>query len=154
MDMNVEYAAGWRPEEGDVLVGTVTSVDLGHSNWGGSYPIITVDPGEGEDAVAVHCFHTGLKQRVMALKPMRGEVIGFQYKGKQPHKTDRTKEVAVYVVKVKGRDADVWGALAGESAPAPIATQPHPTEAPVDTSDFAPRDPERAQTNDDDDIPF
>lgn len=152
-DFNTEYADGWRPEEGDVLVGKVLTVDLGFSPQSGThYPIVTVQPEDGGDPVAIHGFHMALKQRFMALKPVRGETIGVQYKGKEPHKTDRTKTVAVYVVKVKGRDADVWGTLGAAAAPAlpPQGFQPH---APVDTSDFAPR-PSQRPADDDDDIPF
>jgi hypothetical protein len=166
--MDMEYAGGWVPSEGDVLVGTVIGLDIGWSKYpkpnGSNYPIITVSAKDGSTSdgesiagedVAVHCFHVGLRNKLITLKPMLGEEIGVQYKGKRPSRTDPTNEVAQYVVRIKGRTADVWGAL----APQVQVQQPQtpasgggftPHDVPADTSDFAPA----AQTDDTDDIPF
>lgn len=143
-----ENAEGWRPDEGAVLIGRVVKVDLGWSDYTGShYPIVTVQPAQG-DPVAVHGFHTALRARLMMLKPMAGETIGFRYHGKRPTKDGR-RDVATYTVKVKGRDADVWGTLGTAAPPQPAAgfTPRTVADTPVPSaSELTPVD--------DDDIPF
>lgn len=136
-EMDLTQAEGWRPEPGDTLIGRVLTVDKGWSNYGGHfYPIVTVKPESGGAPVAVHCFHQGLMARMRDLRPQQGERIGFHYKGKQPVKSDPSRSVAVYVVKVDGRDADIWDSIPGEPGRSP---------APVQGS---------LDTNADDDIPF
>lgn len=103
--MNLDYAEGWKPDAGDVLVGRVTSVDAGWSDFmSGNYPIVTVQPEDGSAPVAVHCFHTALLNRVLNLRPVVGDRIGIKYDGTVPHQTVKGKTVAKYVVKVEGKD--------------------------------------------------
>lgn len=142
-----ENAAGWRPDEGAILVGRVVKVDLGWSDYTGShYPIVTVQPDQG-DPVAVHAFHTALRARLTMLKPMAGEKIGFKYHGKRPTKDGR-RQVATYTVKIEGRDADVWGALSAAPPTPPAGFTPRTVEdTPIPpTSELTPVE--------DDDIPF
>lgn len=141
--MDFDYAEGWRPNPGDVIVGVVTDISMGHNEWG-SYPIVTVKPDDGE-AVAIHAFHTSLMNQFTELQPRQGETIGVAFKGKQRTK-DGKREVAVYRVKVKGRTADVWGALSNQRPPQP----PIPTDIPATVEDFAPS----GAPAPDDDIPF
>lgn len=113
-NMDLSYAEGWRPEEGDVLVGTVTEVGVGFSNFGGNYPIVTVQPEErGAEPVAVHCFHVALQSRMLGLRPRVGERIGIKYEGQRPHKSQPGQTVAVYIVKIDGRTdtSEVWDRL-------------------------------------------
>lgn len=138
--MDFEYAEGWRPKDGDTLIGRVTDLSMGNSEYG-SYPIVTVQPEDG-DAVAVHCFHTSLNNQMQQIRPRVGETVGIKFKGKTKTK-DGKREVAVYVVKVKGRTVDVWG----QAAP----LTPPPPDIPATVEDFAPS-PGNAAT--DDDIPF
>lgn len=145
--MELSYAEGWRPEEGDTLIGRVTEVATGRSQFGGGgkYPIITVQPEEGAP-VAVHCFHAALKARVLDLKPMPGERIGVKFVGKRPHKTDPSLTVADYIVKVEGRTTtDAYAGMEEPAAPR--------TDVPVNPQDFAPASP-ASQAQADDDIPF
>lgn len=145
--MNLDYAPGWRPEEGDKVIGRITDIAMGRSNYGNRrYPIITVDDEEN-GPVAVHCFHAALYNRMMELRPKVGERIGVQFKGIEPHKTEPSQTVAQYVVRIDGRSADVFGALAAE-APAPRVE----SDVPADVSDFAPAP--SADKPADDDIPF
>lgn len=160
MTDSIEYAEGWRPEEGETLIGEVTGLDIGWSKYpppsGSQYPIVTVRDEDSGAEVAVHCFHAALRSKMTTLRPVLGERIGIQYKGKRASKTDPSQEVAVYVVKVQGRTADVWGSLApAQPSQAPVPTHggftPHPTsDVPADASDFAPQ----GATDDTDDIPF
>jgi hypothetical protein len=154
--MDLEYAKGWKPEEGDVLVGTVTNVDFGWSEYRGEYPIITVQPEGGGDPVALHCFHDALFNRMSSLRPGIGERIGVQYKGKAPSKSNPRNTVARYVVRIDGRSTDPWaGRTQPERQARPAAVPPtgapvDAPDAPADASDFAA--PNAAPA--DDDIPF
>lgn len=107
----LDYAEGWNPSEGDVLIGTITDLGLGWSDWrGGNYPIVTIQPdrdGAGNELapVALHCFHHSLFARVTALRPIVGERIGVKFKGKSKTK-DGKRTVAQYVVRIEGRSAE------------------------------------------------
>lgn len=145
--MDLTYAEGWRPTEGDTVVGKVTDLAMGASQFG-RYPIVTIAPDGGGDAVAVHAFHVGLKNRLAELRPQVGERIGIKYVGKRPVKSNPSQEVAVYIVKMERAPAGVWDQVAGENAP--VVTAP-PSDVPVNADDFAPQ----AQLQQgDDDIPF
>ena len=147
--MDLSYAKGWRPEEGDTIIGVVADVAMGRSSQGAQrmYPIITITPDDGGEAVAVHCFHAALHNRMLELRPQVGERIGIQFKGMAEHKTNPNQTVAQYVARIEGRSADVWGALTAQDAA--IRPQRSTSDTPADVSDFAP-----PTVADDDDIPF
>lgn len=143
--MELSYAEGWRPEEGDTIIGTVTDIGIGSSAYGGTYPIVTVEVQDTGKEVAVHCFHAALRSRMLELRPEVGERIGVKYVGQEPHKTQPGKTVAKYIVKIDGRGAaNVWGNLAADT-PRSDVPEPAPEEfTPARTTTVA----------DDDDIPF
>lgn len=152
MDMN--YASGWKPDEGDTLIGTVVSIDFGWSNYtNAEYPIVTVQP-EGTDKpdarVAVHCFHTALLNRIMSLRPTEGERIGIQYKGKEPSKDNPRNTVAKYVVRLD-RKGDPWAGRARPEQQARPAQAPPESDIPASAEDFTDA---RPASPGDDDIPF
>jgi hypothetical protein len=72
---------GWRPQPGDSLVGTLIDVEERESDYGGVYPMLIIETDDG-DEVAVHCFHTVLKNEVARQKPASGDRIGIRYKGR------------------------------------------------------------------------
>lgn len=103
MGLDKDYAEGWRPTTGDTVIGEVTDIDTGYSEYNQtSYPIITVKRTGSDELVALHCFHDVLRKRILQLQPQIGETLGVMYKGKKPSKDGR-REIAVYAVKVKGR---------------------------------------------------
>lgn len=132
----MEYAQGWRPQEGDTIIGVVAELGRGYSEYrdaNDGYPIVTltletdaqvadgtkVSPGE---QVSVHCFHTALENKVKELRPVTGERIGFTYKGEVPSK-DGKRTYHSYVVRMPGRNqADFWGDTPSPAAPAPVTT--------------------------------
>lgn len=135
--LDAGYAEGWRPDEGAVLIGRVSDVGMGFSTFtNGNYPIVTVEPEGGGEPVAVHGFHAGLFSQLTQLRPVVGERIGFKYVGKRPHKTDKSKSVAVYNVRIEGRSADVWGQLAPPAPSGFAPAQPAPEAAPDDDIPF------------------
>lgn len=105
---------GWRPEEGDVLVGTVLDVTKGWSDYTNDfYPIVVIQPkGKDKPAVSVHAFHAVLRNRLVELRPVAGETIGIKFGGVVKSK-DGKRDISTYNVKVEGRTADVWGDLGG-----------------------------------------
>jgi hypothetical protein len=88
----------WRPQPGDVLVGSVLDVGERESKFGGSYPTVTVETAAGE-LVIVHAYHTVIRDELAQLQPATGERIGFAYHGRGPEGYHR------YRVKVERRSA-------------------------------------------------
>jgi hypothetical protein len=73
---------GWKPDPGDKIVGRIVDVGERDSDYGGSYPVLTVrpEPDEGVD-IAVHGFHTVLKNELAKLEPRVEERIAIKYLG-------------------------------------------------------------------------
>lgn len=169
-DMQNTDAEGWRPESGDMLIGTVEDIDIGWSDFRGEYPILTIRAGEGTqsanvnpgEVVKVHCFHDVLFSRVQTLRPVPGETVGVQFHGKHPHKTKPSQTVSRYTLKVQGRGADaaaLYDRLGSGRTRTPQRQQERAagagftqrSDVPVDTRDF---EPQGTLPQDDDDIPF
>jgi hypothetical protein len=72
-------AEAWKPEEGAKLIGTVVETDERESKHG-NYPLVVVETDDG-DEIAVHCFHTVLKNEVERKRPEPGDLIGIVYRG-------------------------------------------------------------------------
>lgn len=164
-DMNFELAPGWRPAEGDVIVGKVTDLARQRSNVNEQayYPIITVTvespvtvaAGENEtrtaetgESVAVHCFHGVLKARIIELRPEVGDRLGIKFLSQ----TVRDKNAKggntpnVYVVKVEGKQVDIYSGM----------THPYEDAPTVNTQDESKpvNSQETVSDLEDDDIPF
>lgn len=77
-------AEGWRPEPGDVVIGVVDEVTSREGDYG-PYPLIVIEQEDGE-LVAVHAFHTVLKNEIEAQAPSVGDEIGVKYLGTQEPK--------------------------------------------------------------------
>ncbi len=132
---------GWRPEPGDMLVGTVAAVSRAWSDWSNSfYPLVTIKDEDGKHT-DVHAFHHTLKSRLMEVKPKVGERIEVVYEGKTKTK-DGKREVAVYRVTFPDATGEeVWSSLDEQDSRAARAARPQ-SEIPVDTDGL------------DEDIPF
>lgn len=137
----LQESEGWRPEDGDVLTGTVHAVSKAWSDWTNEfYPLVTVKTADGA-LVDVHAFHATLKARLMELRPEVGSEIEVAYLGKRPTK-DGKREVAVYKVTVPGETgANTWDALDRQQTVNARAAVTG--DVPADTSGLG-----------DDDIPF
>lgn len=133
-------ARAWRPDQDDpdLLVGEVVDIDSGSSDYQGVYPILTVRKEDGEE-VAVHAFHTVLKNELVRQRPKAGERIGIKFLGEQPTKPGSPyKSFIGYRVKVDrvGGDYD-WSQVGAEPEPeaAPLPPGPEPT-SPVGDDDI------------------
>lgn len=72
-------AEAWRPEPGEILSGTIVSIDMRASEYG-PYPGVTVKPLGGEPVV-FHAFRTVAKNELKRLKPSVGDMIAVAYLG-------------------------------------------------------------------------
>ena len=125
-------AVGWKPEEGDLLIGEVVGLSRGWSDYKDAfYPIVTIKPNDGSDPVAVHGFQFVLEDRFTALKPMVGEEIGIKVGPKVPTK-DGKRSVQTYTVKMN-RSEDIWSDLTGPRQQAAPVVQ---TQTPAEDEDI------------------
>ena len=123
---------GWRPKDGDVLIGSVTEVTRGWSDYADEYyPIVVVQPKGDGPPVAVHAFHQVLKNRLTELRPRIGEELGIKYVG-QTRSKDGKRTITVYIVKVNGRDntAEVWDSV--DATPRVASDIPTDDDIPFD----------------------
>ncbi len=72
--------ATWRPEPGDQIAGTVLSVEMNTSEYG-DYPVIELDVPAGP-IVAVHAFHTVLRNQIDRAGCERGDFFASRYEGR------------------------------------------------------------------------
>ena len=115
-------APAWRPdqEDADLLVGTVVDIDRGTSEYE-PYPLLTIEKEDGSGQVAVHAFHTVLKNELIRQQPQIGERIGIKFLGEQATKPgSRFKSFIGYRVKVDR--------AAGNFDWATIGAEPDPTD--------------------------
>lgn len=145
MDLDTQFAAGWRPIEGSVIIGVVTEVNKGWDNYRESfYPIVTVKQDNDEET-AIHCFHAVLKNRILELQPNIGEKIGVKCLGKKPNKNNPRNSTMIYTVKVEGRGVtNPYSGMSGRERKPISAKTPN-----VDLHDR-----ETEEETDPDDIPF
>lgn len=121
-EAEVGDAPGWKPEEGDLLIGTVSGLSKGWSDYKqGFYPIVTITPELDKcnpeprsdslpgEPIAVHGFQFVLEDRFSSLKPMPGERIGIKVGPKVPTK-DGKRTVQTYTVKME-RTEDIWSEI-------------------------------------------
>lgn len=76
-----EYAIGWKPTPGDKVGGKVISVDARDGSYG-VYPIVTLED-EGGTQVAVHAYHTVLRQKLAKRRPKVGDELEITYIGRK-----------------------------------------------------------------------
>lgn len=146
-------AAGWLPEPGDKLIGEVTELSAGYSdyraktnNGNGTYPIITVKVTEPSQSagkavtagteISVHGFQHILYDRFMSLRPALGEVVEIECGGKRPTR-DGSQSVVLYKCRVRGREGtsgwdDLFGPPPGRHGAPPAGVDPMTGELAAD----------------------
>lgn len=141
--VEVGEAPGWKPEVGDVLIGTVSDLSTGWSDYKNAYyPIVTIDPeldncipnpprsdAEPGSPIAVHGFQFVLEDKFTALRPAQGERIAIKMGPQIPTK-DGKRSVQTYTVKMD-RAEDIWSKVqsprtSAEQAPTRSAQQSIP----------------------------
>jgi hypothetical protein len=117
-----ELPEGWRPDEGSTIIGPVTELTTGWSDQQQSYyPIVVIHDELTDKDIAVHCFHFALKEKVTTLRPTVGERIGIRMGAKVPLKSNPSRSVQTYTVKIDGRTEDIWDKVDNPRVAAPAA---------------------------------
>jgi len=119
--LEADLAPAWRPDKDDsaVLVGEIVDIDEGTSDYD-PYPLLTIRQDDGTE-LAVHAFHTVLKNELIRQRPKIGERIGIKYLGEQPTKPgSKFKSFIGYKVKVDRAAAEFdWSKIGAEAEPEP-----------------------------------
>jgi hypothetical protein len=107
-----DFAPGWRPEPMDTVTGEVTAVDMAENQYG-PYPVVTVKHDNSGELVAIHGFHTVLRNAFERIRPMPGARIAVRYLGEVTEdKSGRKLSQSYYGYQVRALDQsadDVWG---------------------------------------------
>lgn len=114
-----EPAPGWRPEPGDKVIGTIVEISEAPGTDFGAYPLITIEQDDGTE-IAVHAFHSVLRNELESKQPSEGDRIGIRYAGKVAGKSGGRDYESYRVVleRVTPRATDT---------PAPAASTPAPS---------------------------
>lgn len=78
--IRIRSAAAWRPSPGDMVDGRVVKLLARESDFG-LYPIVVIDTGD-VNYVAVHAFHTILRDALRELKTKPDDELVIVYQGK------------------------------------------------------------------------
>lgn len=119
-------APGWRPNPGDKVAGTISGISHRTSDYGqGDYPIITLRTAAGP--VAIHCFHTVLKNEIAGVAPQLGDELAVKYEGLKQPKNGAGKGYESYRVAHRSLRGVDWSGQANaarnEATSAGIPTQ-------------------------------
>jgi spore germination protein YaaH len=135
-------AEGWMPKPGDMVTGDITDIDFFTGDYG-TYPILTIMDEETGDEIAVHCFHTVLKNEIAKKQPAVGDYCGIVYHGKKEGKRGggSYESYRVRFERVTGFEEPKWDTMQKEA-------RDEMQEQGIDSQTEATAPPE------DDDIPF
>lgn len=109
--MMLRQAPAWRPEPKTTICGEVIGLRMGSSDFG-SYPIVIYRNLLTNEIIAVHAFHTILRNKLAELKTDIGKQQWITYLGKQASRTRKDKdgepgEYHNYDVENAGEDAGI-----------------------------------------------
>lgn len=81
---DVATAKAWMPQPGDDVTGVMRHV-AGRTTEYGTYPVVYLEPVDEEgnigEMIAIHAFHTTLKDGLKELAPARGSTLRIIYHG-------------------------------------------------------------------------
>ena len=113
-EVAIRTAPAWRPEPGANITGYVARLSIRQTEYG-THLVMTLNTADG--FVAVHCFHSVLKNAVYDLKPSVGDKVAVYYHGKIERGEDKPSYHSYTVV-----DPDAptetefsWDAVAGDT---------------------------------------
>ena len=72
-------------EAGESVVGTLVELTLRDSDYGDPYPLVVVETSDGRE-VAVHGYHSVLRNRLLELDPRTGDELGIKCLGARTSK--------------------------------------------------------------------
>ena len=94
------YPESWRPEVGEILVGTIVRYETGSTNYG-SYPICVVRDEQSGAERSVWLLHAVLRDEFEKQKPLPGERCGIK------RLPDSDKNYKRYVVRIDRDQPDL-----------------------------------------------
>lgn len=115
-----DFAEAWRPEVGDVVEGKISSLSVGHSDYG-QHPIIELTKEDGT-RVAIHAFHTTLRNKLAEVKPKVGNTLAVKYFGEVEPKSGKGPSYHKYLVKSDAVTEFNWDAMSTD-LPQPVAAE-------------------------------
>jgi hypothetical protein len=103
-------------------------VRIGPDEFGSPYPLLEVETDDGE-VVAVHAFHTVLKNELAKKRPDVGDRVGIKYLGTPPGKNYESYRVVIERTTASSPNWDAIGANAAEEMAA-AGAEPAPAFEP------------------------
>ena len=144
--LDVEYAAAWKPQPNEKLVGVISELSEREGYDGGVYPIVTIRTEDGRE-FAFHAFHTVAQNELARLRPAVGDQIGIKYLGKVQKEDGRSSYHGYRVRTLGGQPVALnWGKYENGDAPA------HP-DVPIPEV-TVPKLNDVPKLQDDEDVPF
>ena len=98
-----EYPDPWKPQPGDVLLGTIKSIDLQAPTPHGKCDVATIETREGEER-ALWLSNKVLRQSWKELQPKVRDRIGVKYEGRRESRSGRKYKVFTLVVDQVGNN--------------------------------------------------
>lgn len=87
----MESAPSWRPEPGQTLTGRLIGARKAEGGEYGAYPVAIFENVSDGSYVAVHAFHTLLKDGLAKLSPKKDDVVTMHYVGYQETNESKKK---------------------------------------------------------------
>ena len=114
-DDSGERGTNWKPEEGDILQGTLESARIQPLTDGSMKILVTVNEYGTDEKYAVWIGDSPfmLKAKFIDESPAIGSLIYLTYEGKKPTK-DGAREYKVFNLRAQTADRDLWMELAKE----------------------------------------
>lgn len=88
----VATAPAWRPNPGDIFIGTVVGRRMGEDKGWGEYPIVVYKNADGDGYTSVHAFHTMLREILADLGSEDGQTHMLSYDGERIKNDSKEKE--------------------------------------------------------------
>lgn len=142
------YPDSWKPGPGESIKGIVTALDARDGGFG-PYPILTIRQDDGTE-LAVHGFHTVLKNEIIERRPAVGDPFEITYLGRKGDGGSYGNGYEAY--RVGGKDKEFsWDQFL---SPEDRAEQRASSAAPPVEAAPAPAAVAAGVSPDDDDLPF
>ena len=101
----------WKPQPGDELIGTITSITERESQYGW-YPVIAIAQDETGTVFEINAARGGILDDVIAHKPKPGDKIGLRFVGPQEKPNGSTWDKFTVAFEDEGNTEPDWERMA------------------------------------------